>query len=245
MIEAPPDIATTLFTLPPDAKFLSVSELSARLRARIGAVEDGQSVITRPGFRVTARLVPGPLADLIGEFREPSLLTDAVSRFARAHDHDPFDTLDLAFDALATLVEARILVPLGSPDAMAPTPSLAVGQEFAGYEIEALVRSLEDSEVYRAQGRDGAPAALKIARDDRPGVNAMLANEAHVLERLNGSRLPETAAPWNRARARISRDGVVRRSVDCDRRTTGARRAKPAAAARSGRPDVRRLRPPA
>jgi Protein kinase domain len=190
VIDTHPDLATTLFTLPPDAKFLPVSELSARLRARIGPVEDGQSVITRPGFRVTTRLVPGPLADLIAEFRAPTLLTDAVLRFARARDQDPFATLDVAFDALATLVEGRILVPLGSPDALAPTPSLAAGQEFAGFEIEALVRSLEDSEVYRAHRQDGGVAALKIARDDRPGVTAMIANEARVLERLEGTDSP-------------------------------------------------------
>ena len=190
MSDAPPDIATTLFMLPPDAKFLPVSELSVRLRAAIGPVEAGQSVITRPGFRVTTRLVPGPLADLIAEFHTPSLLTDAVSRFARAHDQDPFAMLDLAFDALASLVETRILVPLDSPDASAPAPSLAAGQEFAGFEIEALVRSLEDSEVYRAHGRDGVLAALKIARDDRPGVVAMIANEVRVLQHLEGSGSP-------------------------------------------------------
>ena len=190
MIEPASDVVTTLFLLPPDAKFLPVSELAPRLRARIGPVEEGQSVITRPGFRVTTRLVPAPLADLISEFRVPSLLTDAVSRFASAHDQDPFDMLDLAFDALAALVEARILVPEGSPDAAALTPSLAVGQELAGFEIEALVRSLEDTEVYRAQGPDGA-VALKIARDDRPHVKATLANEAHVLELLDGVDSPK------------------------------------------------------
>jgi predicted Ser/Thr protein kinase len=188
--EAHSDLAATLFILPPDAKFMPVSELSARLRAKIGPVEDGQSVITRPGFRVTTRLVPRPLADLIGEFRAPSLLTDAVLRFARAHDQDPFATLDLAFDALATLVEARILVPQGSPDAAAPVPSLGAGQEFAGFEIEALVRSLEDSEVYRARGRDGVSAALKITRDDRPAVVDMFAIEARMLECLGGTDSP-------------------------------------------------------
>ncbi len=190
MIEAPPDIATTLFTLPPDAKFVPVSELSPRLRARIGPIEVGQSVITRPGFRVTTRLIPGPLADLVAEFRSPSLLTDAIARFARAHDQDPFAMLDLTFDALATLVEARILVPQGSPDASAPSPSLAAGQEFAGFEIDALIRSLEDSEVYRCHGPDGVLAALKITRDDRPGTKAMIANEARVLERLGGIDCP-------------------------------------------------------
>ena len=49
--------------------------------------------------------------------------------------------LDLAFEALATLVEARILVPQESPDAAAPMPSLAAGQEFAGFEIDARARS--------------------------------------------------------------------------------------------------------
>lgn len=185
------DIATTPFVLPPDAKFLPVSELSARLRAAIGPVEAGQSVITRPGFRVTTRLLPGPLADLIDEFRVPNLLTDAVFRFARAHDQDPFAMLDLAFDALATLVEARILVPPDSPDALAPVPSLAAGQEFAGFEIAALVRSLEDSEVYRAHGRGGVLAALKITRDHRPTAVAMITHEARVLELLAGTDSPK------------------------------------------------------
>jgi hypothetical protein len=199
---AHPDMATTTFLLPPDAKFLPVSELSPRLRARIGPVEEGQSVITRPGFRVTTRLVPAPLADLIGEFREPSLVTDAVVRFARAHDQDPFDILDVAFDALAILVGARILVPQDSADAAAPVPGFSAGQAFAAFEIEALVRSLDDSEVYRARGRDGELAALKIVRDDRPAAVAMLANEARTLEHLDGAdnpRLLEHATEHGRA----------------------------------------------
>ncbi len=190
MTDANLNIASTLFVLPPDAKFLPVSELSARLRAEIGPIENGHSVITRPGFRVTTRLVPGPLAELLNEFRTPSLLTDAVLRFARAHDQDPLAMLDLAFDALANLVEARIMVPQLSSDAAAPVPSLGAGQEFAGFEIDALVRSLEDSEVYRARGRSGVFAALKISRDDRPAIVAMLRNEAVVLERLGGSDAP-------------------------------------------------------
>ncbi len=185
------DIAATMFVLPPDAKLLPVSELSARLRDKIGPVEDGQSVITRPGFRVTARLVPGPLAGLLGEFRSPSRLTDAVLRFARARGQDPFAMLDLAFEALATLVEARILVPEQSPDAAAPVPRLGAGQEFAGFEIDTLVRSLEDSEVYRARRQGGVVAALKIGRDARPALVAMLANEARILERLGGADSPK------------------------------------------------------
>jgi hypothetical protein len=188
--DANPNIASTLFVLPRDAKFLPVSELSARLRVEIGPIENGHSVITRPGFRVTTRLIPGPLAELLNEFRTPSLLTDAVLRFARDHDEDPLATLDLAFDALANLVEARILVPQLSPDAAAHVPSLGAGQEFAGFEIDALVRSLEDSEVYRARWGNGTFAALKISRDHRPAIVAMLRNEARILERLGGLDAP-------------------------------------------------------
>jgi hypothetical protein len=187
---ASPDLTATRFLLPPDAKLLPVSELSPRLRARIGPVDAGQSVITRPGLRVTTRLVPAPLADLIDEFREPSLVTDAVVRFAQARDQEASAILDMAFDALATLIEARILVPDGSLDGDAPVPSLSAGQGFAGFEIEELIRSLDDSEVYRARRSDGSLAALKIARDARPEVAAMFANEAWALERLGGIDSP-------------------------------------------------------
>jgi hypothetical protein len=102
MIEARADLAVTPFVLPPDAKVLSVSELGPRLRARIGPVDDGHSVVTRPGFRVAARLVPGPFAALISEFRTPSLLTEAIHRFARSAGLPP--------DAAALLV-AELMAP--------------------------------------------------------------------------------------------------------------------------------------
>jgi hypothetical protein len=189
--EAVPDIAETRFILPPDVKLLPVAELSARLRARIGPVAESQSVVTRQGFRVTTRLVPQPLALLISEFRSPSRLTDAIFRFARSNGQDPQAVLDLAFDALATLVEARLLVPQGAPEATAPGPSLASGQDFAGFEIEILIRSLEDSEVFRARAPDGRTVALKLARDERPGVADLLAREARTLEALRGGDSPE------------------------------------------------------
>lgn len=193
-----PDLTEQRFVLPPDARVLDVADLSQRLRSRIGPVEVGYAVVTRPGYRVAAQLVPGPLAHLIHEFRQPSLMTDAVLRFARAHSQDPFDTLELAFDALATLVETRILVPEGSPDAAAPVPTMGAGQEFAGFEVEALVRSLDDSEVYRARSSDGSQVALKVARDGRSRSAEMLAHEATILERLGGLGTPALLdhGPW-------------------------------------------------
>jgi len=184
------DFAQTRFILPPDAKVLPVAALSARARTRIGAQTDGQSVVTRQGFRVTTRLIPPALAELLGEFRAPSLVTDAVLRFAQAQAQDPQELLDAAFDALATLVEANFLVPEDTPEAAAPGPSLAAGQEFADFEIEACVRSLDDSEVFRARASDGQAVALKIARDARLDIHAVLAHEAQMLQRLGGRDSP-------------------------------------------------------
>ena len=194
MTGAPLDLTLTPLALPPDARILTVRDLAPRLRARIGDGVDDHAVVTRPGFRITARLMPAPLVALVEEFRRPSLVTDAVARFATAHAQSPEDTIDLAFDALVTLVEARILVPDGSDDIRAPEATLAAGQAWAGVEIATLVRGLDDSEVYRGLDVDGRDVALKVARDDRPAMTLALGREANVLEALDGADAPRLHA---------------------------------------------------
>ena len=194
MIAVSPDLTATRFVLPPDAKCLKVIELSARLQARIGPVEGNQSVVTRPGARVTAKLITATLAALIAEFREPRLITDAVLQFSRAHEQDPLAVLDVAFDAIARLVEGRILVPSDSIDALASVPNLAAGQGFGAFEIDTVIRSLDDTEVYRARTVDGTPVALKIARDESPAIAALLGHEATILQHLNGRVAPKLLA---------------------------------------------------
>lgn len=186
------DLTTTRFVFPPDAKLLSVDELAPRLRAKIGPVDGSNVVVTRPGFRVTTRLVSDSLAALLGEFRSACLLTDAIARFSHLHKQNAADILELSFDALATLIEGRILVAADSPDVSATEPSLAAGQAVANMEIVHLVRALDDTEVYRARMADGASAALKIARDDR--AEKMLAHETRLLEKLSGDITPRLLA---------------------------------------------------
>ncbi|WP_309605825.1 protein kinase domain-containing protein [Phenylobacterium sp.] len=182
-----PGLGDILFTLPADARLVPVRELSPRLQARIGPVDPGQVVVSRPGFRVTTRLVTPELARLMAEFRAPRRLVDAVLRFSRDEARDPFATLDDAFGALATLIDGRVLVPADSPEAQGLPPSLAAGQALAGYEVEALVQALEDSEVYRALSARGQPVALKVAR---AGARSALAHEARVLAHLGGGDTP-------------------------------------------------------
>jgi hypothetical protein len=151
MREVQHDLTTTTFVLPPDAKLLRVLELSPRLRAKIGPVDGEAVVVTRPGYRVTTRMVTAPLAALLAEFRAASRITDAIARFSATHEQDPYEILDLSFDALVAFIDGRILVASTSPDVNAAVPSLAAGQAFATLEIERLVCALDDTEVYRAR----------------------------------------------------------------------------------------------
>lgn len=182
------DLTTTRFVLPPDAKLLPVNELAPRLRAKLGPVDGKQVVVTRPGFRVTTRLVTSPLADLLAEFRSASLITDAVMRFSHFYEQDAFEILDLSFDALATFIDGRTLVAADSPDAQAAEPSLAAGQAVDGMEVVHLVRSLDDTEVYQVRMASGELAALKIARDQR--AEHTLSHETKILEQLGGGDIP-------------------------------------------------------
>jgi predicted Ser/Thr protein kinase len=188
MREVQHDLTTTTFVLPPDAKLLRVLELSPRLRAKIGPVDGEAVVVTRPGYRVTTRMVTAPLAALLAEFRAASRITDAIARFSATHEQDPYEILDLSFDALVAFIDGRILVASTSPDVNAAVPSLAAGQAFATLEIERLVCALDDTEVYRARMKNGVVTALKIARDDRAA--AMLAHEARLLAKLAGGDTP-------------------------------------------------------
>ena len=182
------DLTTTPFILPADIGLLPVNELSPRLRAKLGPVDDTAYVVTRPGFRVTNRLVPASLAALLSEFRAPSLLTDAVLRFSRTQDQNAEDMLDLTFEALTTCISGRFLVAACAGEAMDLPPSLGPGQVFAGFEVERLVRSLDDTEVYRGLAPDGQSVAIKLARDARAAP--VLALEAEILLRLDPGDSP-------------------------------------------------------
>ena len=81
MPETRPDITTTLFALPPDAKFLAVSELAPRVRARIGPVDEGYAVIEGGAQFV------GDLALLLGLKGEQTDTTQADAE-EREEDED-------------------------------------------------------------------------------------------------------------------------------------------------------------
>jgi eukaryotic-like serine/threonine-protein kinase len=193
IVDPDTDLIEMVFTLPADAKLVPLDELSPRIRAMLGSIDgsENQIAVSRPGFRATTRLITSQFADLLSEFRQPSRLTDAVLRFSRARERDPFETLDAAFEGLSSFIDSRVLVPSDSASADAVVPSLAAGQAFAAYEVARLVSSLEDTEVYLALTAEQRPLALKIARSGVPdAVVTGLAREADILRHLGGGITP-------------------------------------------------------
>lgn len=186
-VDIGPVLADVLFTFPADAQLIAVGELAPRVQAALGPVAADQMVITRPGFRVTNRLVSAPLAELVREFSVPSLIADAVARFAHAKGRDPFLALEESFDALERLIDGRVLVPSDSAEAQVSPPTFACGQACGDYQIDALVHAVNDTEVYRAFDPTGRLVALKVSQLEQ---DPALTHEAAILQHLDGRDSP-------------------------------------------------------
>ncbi|MEA2604664.1 MAG: eukaryotic-like serine/threonine-protein kinase [Acidobacteriota bacterium] len=178
--------------LPSDVLLVPVAELPDELRARLRC-EEGDYAVTRPRSRTASRVVDAQAAVLLGEFKSPCTIVEAVLRYSRAREVDPQKTLEEAYPLLQTLLNAGLLVPEGDAGAAAIQPSLLPGEEIAGFEVIECVQGLDDTELY--QVRQGATtAALKIERPAAAGRTGLFEREAAVLERLAGQGAPRLLA---------------------------------------------------
>lgn len=177
---------TEALVLPPDLVLVPVHHLPDPVRASLQNA-DGDFAIARPGTRSPAKLVDGETAALLGEFRQPRTIADAVLRFSRSRGWDPESTLDDALPLLAELMDARLLVPPGSDEALRIEPRFLPGHEAGPWRIVRCVQVLEDTEIYQARG-GGRTVALKLAR--RAAPHDPFDREAAVLELLAGSVSP-------------------------------------------------------
>jgi eukaryotic-like serine/threonine-protein kinase len=179
---------TDPLVLPPDVMLVPVAELSEDVRRQL-TWEEGDYAVTRPRSRTPSRIVDAAAADLLGHFREPVTIVEAVIRFSRERSLDPETTLEEAYPLLERLLASGFLVSEGSDDAGAIQQSLQPGEEIAGFEVLECVQGLEDTELYQVRSSEGTPAiaALKIERPQAAGRAANdFAREAAILEHLAG-----------------------------------------------------------
>ncbi|HTQ79917.1 MAG TPA: protein kinase, partial [Thermoanaerobaculia bacterium] len=180
--------------LPPDVLLVPVGELSDEVRRQLRC-DEGDFAVTRPRARTPSRIIDAQAAELLREFEKPVTLVEAVLRFARARGADPETTLEEAFPFLEKLVAGGFLVNEGAAGADGIEPSLLGGgstdarNACDGWEVVAPLQVLDDTEIYQVR-RNGQVAALKLERPGgpRPGVAALLANEAAILSVLGAER---------------------------------------------------------
>lgn len=177
------------FVLPEDVVLQPVDEMAEVTRSQIGGAP-GEVAMMRRGSREPARVLSLDSADLINRFRRAQTITEAVIDFSRTHATDPEGTLEEAYPLLKQLVASRMLVPADSEQAKGITATLSRGDRWAGYRIEVALQISEDSEVYRAVGREGESVALKIGRGAAAAGHPFLANEALILGRLRSEVAP-------------------------------------------------------
>ena len=181
--------------LPKDVILVPVADLPEELRRQLDS-EEGDWAITRPRSRTPSRIVDAQSAELLGEFKEPRTIIDAVIRYSRARAADPQETLEQAYPLLQRLMGSGFLVPEGEDDVEGIHPSLSPGDEIAGFEVVECVQGLEDTELYQVKQvkKDGAWAALKIERPGSAGKTGHFERESAILEHLGGAGIPRLVA---------------------------------------------------
>ncbi len=137
------------FVLPEDALIVPVDDLPESVRTRIGDCAQ-EFALTRLNAREPSKLIDERGAGLIGNFREPRTIVQAVLRHARESGLDPETTLEESLPLLRQLIAAGMLVPEGDEAANRIEATLRPGDVVAGYRIVRNVQVLDDSELYQA-----------------------------------------------------------------------------------------------
>jgi serine/threonine protein kinase len=193
------DIADPM-VLPSDVTILPVSQLPDGVRRRLEAGDDDFAV-SRPNSRIPNKILTASSAQLLIQFREPKRIIEAIIAFSRARESDPAQVLNDAFPLLADLLNDRLLVPAGSPDAAPIAPSLNIGSRVGGARVLRCVQVLSDTELYQVRLPDHSLAALKIVRPGHGNeVATILDREARALAHLAGRSTPRLMAAGTRQR---------------------------------------------
>lgn len=187
-----------------DVLLVPVGELPDDLRAQIDCAPE-DFALSRPQARTGSKILDADAADLVGRFREPRTIVEAVILYGRARSLDPEEVLEGAFPLLRGLLQAGFLVPAGEGHRPAAQrrgieARWKAGDRRLGATVTRVLQVLEDTEVYLLErglpeGR-AAHSVLKIERQAgaAPGLGERLCREARFLARLGGSPAPRLLA---------------------------------------------------
>lgn len=180
---------TQVLALASDVLVIRVTDLPRAGRDELG--DDGGFAVTRARGRSPSILVDDATAQLLGEFRQPSTIVEAVIRLSRRLQEDPETVLSQSYPTLRQFLVGGHLVSVDSKRAKPHQLALAVGERLADGAVVRCVRVLDDTEVYQLALNGGGLAALKVLRGDRSErARAALRREAHVLSLIDGRVSP-------------------------------------------------------
>jgi serine/threonine-protein kinase len=178
-------------TLAPGVQVFPFRELPGKVRAT--ASWQGKSfVVTRAHGRARSLLIDSEAAGLLDEFRRPSTAAQALIRYCERRQIDAREELGRAYPILESLISGGYLVWVDRSRATRPPGcSFACGESLGDLIVLRHLQIMEDSEVYQVGMSGGRFGALKIEVSDYPGAAETLANEAAILEHLQGDPAPE------------------------------------------------------
>jgi serine/threonine-protein kinase len=175
--------------LPPDVELTPVEELPEDIRAQF-TYRHGDHAVTRPRARSTSSIVDANTALLLGSFRTPTRIVDAVLGFASERQLDPRETLERSYPVLKDLLADGFLVPADSPLAEPIEASvLAEGAVVGRFRVVRPVQVMIDTQLYLARDDEGSDVALKVGRTGSDS-SALFAHEALILRALDGRVAP-------------------------------------------------------
>ncbi len=179
---------SSLLQLRTGVEIFPASRLSADLRQRLGSAGDDYAV-SIPNTRHRSSLINPATADLLGRFRRPSTLAQAVREFAGQHGEDPATVLRQAWDVLESLLRRGVLLQIDDPRLTA-TPPLDAGGTVGAWTVVRPVQQLEDTEIYLVRSLKGRLGALKIRCAAGESDRRIIQHEADILDVLDGSVAP-------------------------------------------------------
>jgi serine/threonine-protein kinase len=187
-----------LFQLRNDVLIVPVMDLPEESRAQF-EFDTGDFAVSRMQSRNGSKIIGAEAADVLGRFKEPRSVVEAVILFGREKNFDPDQVLGDAYPFLQSMVEAGFLVR--SSDAVkdagdsSQTATWGAGSTVLDARVVRTFQVFDDTEVLMLSRRDGRHSVLKVERQGADGApaghaKARLEHEAAVMRSLDGNVVP-------------------------------------------------------